>query len=77
MFGATFDPPPVCSGVPQGSILGPALFLLYVKNLPEVIKSNQVSMFAEDTNVFSTIRSQDDVKSLQADLLNLEHVFQD
>ena len=73
VIGATSDPLPVCSGVPQGSILGPALFLLYVNNLPDVIKSSQVSMFADDTKVFSTIRSQDDVKSLQADLLNLEH----
>ena len=73
VIGATSDPLPVCSGVPQGSILGPALFLLYVNNLPDVIKSSQVSMFANDTKVFSTIRSQDDVKSLQADLLNLEH----
>ena len=73
MIGATSDPLPVCSGVPQGSILGPALFLLYVNNLPDVIKSSQVSMFADDTKVFSTIRSQDDVKSLQTDLVNLEH----
>ena len=73
VIDATSDPLPVCSGVPQGSILGPALFLLYVNNLPDVIKSSQVSMFAGDTKVFSTIRSQDDVKSLQADLVDLEH----
>ena len=73
VIGATSDPLPVCSGVPQGSILGPTLFLLYVNNLPDVIKSSQVSIFAGDTKVFSTIRSQDDVESLQADLVNLEH----
>ena len=61
------------TGVPQGLILGPAFFLLYVNNLPDVIKSSHVSMFADDTKVFSTIRSQDGVKSVQADLVNLEH----
>ena len=56
--GATSDPLPVCSGVPQGSILGPALFLLYVNNLPEVVKSSEVAMFADDTKVFSSIKLQ-------------------
>ena len=59
VIGVTSDPLPVCSGVPQGSNLGPALFLLYVNNLPDVINSSQLaSMFADDTKVFSTIRSQ-------------------
>ena len=73
MTGATSDPLPVCSGVPQGSILGPALFLLYVNNLPEVVKSSEVAMFSDDTKVFSSIKSQEDVESLQTDLANLEY----
>ena len=71
--GATSDPLPVCSGVLQGSILGPAVFLLYVNNLPKVVKSSEVAMFADDTKVFSSIKSQDDVESLQTDLANLEY----
>ncbi len=50
VLGVTSDSLPVCSGVPQGSILGPLLFLLYVNDLPEAVKSTHVSMFADDTH---------------------------
>ena len=50
VLGATSEDLPVTSGVPQGSILGPAVFLLYVNELPEVISSSsRVLMFADDT----------------------------
>ncbi len=73
VLGVTSSTLPVTSGVPQGSILGPALFLLYVNDLPEADLSSRVAMFADDTKLFSAIKSQDDVASLQADLVNLEH----
>ena len=43
---------PVLSGVPQGSVLGPLLFVLYVNDIPDLIQPN-VRMFADDTKVFS------------------------
>ena len=55
----------VTSWVPQGSILGPMLFLLFANGLPGVVKSSHVAAFADDTNVFKAIKSQNNVTELQ------------
>ena len=71
VLGATSRDLPVTSGVPQGSILGPALFLLYVNNLPDSILNSKVAMFADDTKVYKVVISEDDSAALQQDLDNL------
>lgn len=47
----------VTSGVPQGSVLGPTLFNLYVNELPELVQS-QIKLFADDAKVYQKISTQ-------------------
>ena len=46
------DPHPLLSGVPQGSILGPLLFLIYFNDLPDCLTKAKVIMYADDTVLY-------------------------
>ena len=58
------------SRVPQGSVLGPILFLIYINDLDDDITS-KVLMFADDTKVFRKIKSDADRQPLQDDINKL------
>ena len=70
--GINSDSIPVSSGVPQGSVLGPILFLAYINDLPDRVKS-RVRLFADDTAMFLIITPLSDSKILQQDFNNLEY----
>ena len=63
----TSDYVPVQSGVPQGSVLGPSLFLFYINDIPVGLDST-IRLFADDTIAYLAIKSNSDCTTLQNDL---------
>ena len=70
--GSTSDAFSVDSGVPQGSVLGPGLFLYYINDLQSRLTST-VRLFADDTIAYLTISNNNDAETLQKDLDKLGH----
>ena len=69
--GQASDSSPVTSGVPQGTVLGPLLFLLYINDMPMKVSST-ARLFADDSLLYWRIRSSQDSISLQEDLDRLQ-----
>jgi hypothetical protein len=70
--GAKSETADVLSGVPQGTVLGPLLFLVYINDQPESIKTSSTKLFADDSMLFKAISSDRDRQQLQDDLTALE-----
>ena len=60
----------VTSRIPHGSVLGPKLFVIYINNLPDSIKT-YVKIFAVDTKTFNVIQTSEDATILQEDIERL------
>jgi len=63
---------PVLSGVPQGSVLRPLLFISYINDMPETV-SSFIYMYADDTKVVREVTTGRDCEELQADLDSIQH----
>ena len=60
---------PVLSGIPQGSVLGPILFVIYINTLPTVASvGTEIVLFADDTKAYRMINNQEDCEQLQEDI---------
>ena len=62
------DPVQVTSGVPQGSVLGPTLFILFINDIVDCVTNSTIRIFADDTLVYRPITNPNDMTLLQTDL---------
>jgi hypothetical protein len=66
--GVLSDYSDVCSGVPQGSVLGPILFLIYINDLVDVCKFSSLKMFADDSKLYFKCEDDSDYLRLLGDV---------
>ena len=59
----------VTSGIPQGSVLGPILFAIYINDLPDALE-NMIKLFADDTKVFASVNNEEDKTISRVTLIN-------
>ena len=62
----------VDSGVPQGSVLGPISFVIYINDLPDQVKNSVCKLYADDNKLISEIRNNEDCFKLQNDIDELD-----
>ena len=73
VYGFTSSLAPVTSGVPQGSLLGPILFIIFINDLPRALPDGTLTaLYADDTKLYRSVLSYLDADKLQQALTNLD-----
>ena len=71
--GMASSPRPVRSGVPQGTVLGPLFFLIYINDISKGLsEGTKIKLFADDSLLYRTIKTSNDSAILQKDLDHLQ-----
>ena len=74
--GVLSEPKPVFTGVPQGSILGPLLFIIHFNDANKPLQSSRIITYDDDTFIFTPSRNFDDIeRNLKNDINNLSTWF--
>ena len=69
MKGEVSDWLPVTSGVPQGSLLGPLFFIVYINDLPGIIsKGSSIALYADESKMYRVINTQEDLSNFQSNI---------
>ena len=71
--GVSLSPPcPVLRGIPQGTVLGPLLFLLFIDDISEVTQKSNIILYADDAKLYTEVSSISDCIGMSEDILEIE-----